>query len=142
MPGVEFLRDQVARERERADRERRRGNWSYGIMVCALIVAIVVGYLWFRADNRAEELGRDMVAQKQEHDRQLDREKRINDESSRRIARLWSANSMLVGSVTYERSQAGRYEARSIQTQRKVDDLREDVERLRTNWTSELGVDP
>lgn len=131
MPGVEFLRDQVARERERADRERRRGNWSYGIMVCALIVAIVMGYLWFLADNRADDYGRQLV-----------REKRINDESSRRIVRLWSANSMLVGSVTYERGQAGRYEARSIQTQRKVDDLREDVERLRTNWTSELGVDP
>lgn len=49
----------------------------------------------------------------------------------------------------YEASKAGNLQARLHKAngklgplQRKVNDLEEDVERLRTNWTSELGVEP
>jgi len=49
----------------------------------------------------------------------------------------------------YEAEKAGQLEAKVDEAngrlgpmQRKINDLQEDVERLRTNWTSELGVEP
>lgn len=159
MPGNDFLRDQLRRERERADREgrradhqRRRGNWSYGIMVVAVIGIIVTGYLWFKADNQANELNRDLAEsqksssqrfedQRAGYERQLAREKRINDVYSERITRLWSLNAQLLGSLNWERDKAGELAAENIHIWRRNRDLQEDKQRLRENWTSELGIE-
>ncbi|WP_110599807.1 hypothetical protein [Salinicola lusitanus] len=49
----------------------------------------------------------------------------------------------------YEAAKAGQLEAKVDEAngrlgpmQRKINDLQEDYDRLRTNWTSELGVEP
>ncbi|WP_110647595.1 hypothetical protein [Salinicola peritrichatus] len=152
MPGTEFLTEQVRRERERGDRERRRGNWSYGLMVVAVIGAIVVGYLWFKADNRVGELTREIASQQADYKRRLDdqaadykrqlaREKRINDDYSARITRLWAANAVAVGSLIYERKKAGDLAADNKRIWRRNRDLQEDKQRMRENWTSELSID-
>ncbi|MDF3917502.1 hypothetical protein P3W43_01390 [Salinicola salarius] len=70
-----------------------------------------------------------------------------------RLARI-ATGSMAAVSITmqgrqYEAEKAGQLEAKVDEAngrlgpmQRKINDLQEDVERLRTNWTSELGIEP
>ncbi|WP_062359568.1 hypothetical protein [Vreelandella aquamarina] len=71
------------------------------------------------------------------------------EEAQRVSVGLMAANAIIIGSWQYEKQRADENEhdmrvanGRLGPLQRQVNSLRGDVERLRNNWTSELGVSP
>lgn len=119
-------------EHKALGREARLYRRLYRGMLCVCGVLIVFGVI--QTFNQAS-VERDLEDARREHEKQ-------EAQADAQIANLWATNAQLFGSLIWERRQAGAYEAKGIKTQRQVNDLREDVDRLRSNWTSELGIEP
>lgn len=110
------------------------------IVALMLMATTIMATGWVAAHQRRLE-HRDFYLER------IAQQQQTIEEAQRVSVGLMAANAIIIGSWQYEKQRADENEhdmhvanGRLGPLQRQINSLRGDVERLRNNWTSELGV--